>query len=119
MNGNRRVFFPAIAALSALVVGCASGSVRHGWIMRGQVLAVENDVAAVCVGTRDGAQVGQVLDVQRITMTPAPPKGAGPTFARSTIGQVKIIDLFDDHYAHAKILTGSPLINDVVELQLK
>lgn len=119
MDANRRVLFPAVVALAVLISGCVAGGVRHGWIMRGQVLNVDNGIATICIGTRDGARVGQAFDVQHITMKPAPPKGAGPTFVRSDAGRVEIVDLFDEHYAHAKILAGSPVVNDVVELEVK
>ena len=113
---------PLICALAAGVVltGCVSGGVRHGWIMRGQVLTMDNGVATVCIGTSDGAKVGQVLDVQHIVIKPGnSPKGMGATFSRSDAGRVEITDLFDEHYAHAKVLSGNPAVNDVVELQMR
>lgn len=119
MNANRHVLVSAVVTFAALIAGCVPGGVRHGWIMRGEVLAIDNGIATVCIGTRDGAQVGQVFDVQHITMKPAPPKGISPTIIRSNAGRVEIVDLFEEHYAHAKILVGSPTVNDVVELEVK
>ena len=113
---------PLVCALGAALVlsGCVAGGVRHGWIMRGQVLALDNGVATVCIGTRDGAKVGQVLEVEHITINSGnSPKGTGPTFSRSAAGSVEITQLFDEHYARAKIVSGSPAVNDVVELQMK
>lgn len=118
MRLSKTFVIPTALLLAASMTGCVTGGVRHGWIMRGQVLAIEGDVATVCIGTRDGAKVGQVLDVQHITMKPAPPKG-NTTFVRSDAGKVEIVDLFDEHYAHAKVLAGKPVINDVVELEVK
>lgn len=107
-------------ALVALLSGCVEGGVHHGMIMRGQVLDLENGVATVCVGTQDGAKVGQVLDVYRFSsrVNSGSPKG-GVTYSRSDAGRVKITDLFDEHYAHAQVLTGNPTVNDVVELRVQ
>jgi len=119
MKVHRGVLYLTVAMGLALG-GCAEGGVRHGWIMRGQVLTVDGDVATVCVGSRDGAKVGQVLTVERITVKPAPsPKSGSPTFSRSDIGRVKIIQLYGEHYARAQVVAGSPAINDVVEFELR
>lgn len=100
--------------LSVLMVGCTS-NVRHEWIMRGQVLTLTNDEVTICVGQRDGARVGDEFDVEHITVVPGPPKGS-PSFARATVARIRIVDLFDEHYARARVLTGTPAVNDVVEL---
>ena len=106
-----------VAGVLALgLTACVPGGVRHGLFMRGQVLALDGEVVSVCIGTRDGAKLGEELDVQRITTKPGPPK-SGPTFVRTEVGRVKIVELFDEHYARAKILSGAPQLNDVVELQ--
>lgn len=118
MRLSKMLVIPSALLMSAAIAGCVPGGLRHGWMMRGQVLAIDGSVATVCIGTSDGARVGQVLDVQRITMKPAPPKGTA-TFVRSDAGKVQIVDLFDEHYAHAKVLSGNPAINDVVELLVK
>lgn len=113
-----RLVVAATVVLSSVLAGCVPGGVRHGWIMRGQVLALDDDVATVCIGTEDGAKVGQVLDVHHIVIKPGPPK-QGQTVVRTDAGKVEIVDLFDGHYAHAKVRAGSPALNDVVELQMK
>jgi len=102
--------------LFVTLVGCAPATVRHEWIMRGQVLSLDNGVATVCVGTRDGAKVGQVLDVEHITIQPTSNPHVGPRFVRADAGKVKITELFDEHYARAEVVAGNPAVNDVVEL---
>lgn len=102
-------------ALSILLSGCAP-NIRHGWIMRGQILSVTDDDVTICVGQRDGAAIGDEFDVQHITVVPGPPKGS-PSFKRADAGHVRIVDLFDEHYARAHVLRGTPAVNDVVELQ--
>ena len=119
MNVNRSLLYLTLA-MSLTLVGCVEGGVRHGWIMRGQVLTVDAGVATVCIGTRDGAKVGQVLGVERITVKPpVSPKSGNPTISRSDAGRVKIIELFDEHYARAQVVAGSPAVNDVVELEVQ
>lgn len=114
-------FMGCFALLLAVAsAGCISeGGIRHGWIMRGQVLALEDGVATVCVGSHDGARIGQVLAVHRITVKPGVSSRGSILIKSSDVGQVKIIDLFDEHYARASIVNGTPSVNDIVELDMK
>lgn len=105
---------------SLLLAGCASTSpTYHRHLMQGQVLSVEGDSLVVCIGERDGAQVGQELAVVRHVRHPGAPKAAGPHFRREPIGAARIAEVFDEHYARAQVLNGHPQINDVVELDRK
>jgi hypothetical protein len=104
--------------LLAAVAGSAfasEGGLRHGVLMRGQVL--ENDAGAlvVCIGKQDGAQVGQVLDVVRHVRVPGASK-AGPRFRQQDVGKVEITAVVDEHYATAKAVKGAPQVNDTVQL---
>ena len=109
------------AALTALLLaGCASTSpAYHQYLMQGQVLSVEGDSLVVCLGERDGAKVGQEMAVVRHVLQSAASKAAGPGFRRELIGKVRIATVFDEHYASAQVLNGSPQVNDVVELDNK
>lgn len=103
---------------SVALTGCATNSpARHEYIMRGQVLSVDGSTLTVCVGERDGAQVGQLLDVVRHVRRTQSPKASGPDFKREDVGQVRIASLFDAHYATAEIVKGQPEVNDTVELE--
>ena len=116
---TKRLFLLLTIFSAAALAACVPNTVQHGWIMRGQVLAIDNGVATVCIGTRDGAKVGQVLEVQHITVTPTSnPHNSGPTFSRRDSGRVEITELFDEHYARAQVVSGNPAVNDVVELTL-
>ena len=115
-----RVLLVIALVLSVASVGCASGGgIRHGWIMRGQVLALNGDVATVCVGSCDGAKIGQVLVVHHITVKPGISSRGSATIVRTDVGQVRITELFEDHYARALVESGNPAVNDVVELEMK
>jgi hypothetical protein len=103
---------------TAALAGCATNSpARHEYIMRGQVLSVDGSTLTVCVGTLDGAKVGQLLDVIRHVRRTHSPKASGSDFRREDVGQVRIASLFDEHYATAEIVKGHPEVNDTVELE--
>ena len=114
---------PAIAGLTLatlLLAGCATSSpAYHSYIMQGQILSIDGDTLSVCVGEREGAAVGQVLEVVRHVPRPSSPKASTPTFRRDEIGSVRIVSLFDEHYATAQIVSGKPQVNDSVELERK
>ena len=95
-------------------------SLHHTLIMRGQILEVASDGIVLCVGERDGAKVGQVLDVLRhVRVQGGAPKQVGSRFRREQVGRVEIQALFDEHYARAAVVEGNPVVHDVVELERK
>lgn len=115
-----RMILAATLLCALLLTACASTSpAYHQIVMQGQVLSVASDTLVVCIGERDGARVGQELTVVRHVPQPAASKAAGPGFRRAPVGQVRITTVFDDHYASARILSGRPEVNDVVELERK
>lgn len=113
-------FKSALAALLLVAVtGCSSmQSARHQYLMRGQVLDASAEQVLICVGSRDGAQAGQVLKAYRFKADPARwDKSPGPRFKRIEIGTVRISEVIDEHFATAQVTSGSPTVNDVVELE--
>ncbi len=114
--------FGIVGALLALLLlaatGCASlQTVEHQYIMRGQVLDVTGDMASICIGTQDGAKVGQDLSVYKFVKEGyLTTKNQIPYFKKEKTGVVKIVDIFDEHYSHAKIISGSVKVHDLVEL---
>ncbi|MDE2382646.1 MAG: hypothetical protein KGL71_10610, partial [Xanthomonadaceae bacterium] len=95
----------ALAALFAFalpgVASASEGGFRHNVLMRGQVLEKQDETLVVCVGQADGAQVGQVLDVIRHKRRIRHSRTGGPRYRRENVGQVRIVELFDGHYADA------------------
>lgn len=112
---------PVLAAVGVLLVlamtACGSEDpCRHTVRMRGHILEVPHGRLVLCVGEKDAVQVGQVLQAfsqRRVTGTDNP---AGPRYRREPSGTVRITSLFDEHYATAEIVTGTPGIHDIVEL---
>ena len=121
-NPNR--WFAALALAGAFafsfalpgVASASEGGFRHNVLMRGQVLETQDDTLVVCVGKADGAQVDQVLDVIRHKRRIRHSRTGGPRYRRENVGQVRIVELFDGHYADAEVISGSPKVNDTVEL---
>lgn len=107
-----------LAASSALLLAACAGTspAYHRYVMKGQVLSVQDDSLTVCIGTPDGAEVGQELALLRNMRTHGSIKAAGPAFRREPIGRVRIAMVFDEHYAKAQILKGRPRVDDIVEL---
>ncbi len=98
--------------------GCATTSpAHHRYMMQGQVLSVDGRTLMVCIGDRDGAQVGQVLDVVRHVQRPLSPKSSTPIFGREEVGVVRVASILDEHYSTAEVLKGDPKVNDTVELE--
>jgi hypothetical protein len=85
--------------------------------MSGQILEVSDGVVYLCVGTKDGAQVGQEFTAYRFERIPSVnPKSTAPSFKRAETGKIKISAIVDEHMATAKILSGSVKVSDVAEL---
>ncbi len=104
----------ALAIFVIAVTGCASfGSISHKYIMRGQILEAEGSDVYLCIGSADGAQVGQEFSVYRFVKSGR----RYPSVLKQEKGTVKIIEIVDEHYAKAKVLTGEAKVNDVVELK--
>lgn len=115
---KKRTFLSALLViLFATSMGCATmETARHQYIMRGSVLEVTDGTAYICLGTEQGANVGQEFTVKRYIRTALPPKGQQPTYKVETVGSVKITKT-ESHMANATILSGNIKENDVVELK--
>lgn len=115
--GTARLYIViALAALGAASV--SAQSIRHRVFMRGSIVDTNSVGPVLCIGRSDGARPGQVLDVYRIVFHPSiPGKAATPTYHRKLIGQLRINQVLDDHFAQATITRGRPETHDIVELR--
>ncbi|MDE1153607.1 MAG: hypothetical protein PW788_13810 [Micavibrio sp.] len=106
----------AIGLLLSLA-GCAGmEGAGHKYIMRGQILEVSGESTYLCIGTKDGARVGQELGVFRFTKQPSHPKSQGVRFKKEKTGVVQITGVMDEHMATANIISGQVKQNYIVEL---
>lgn len=109
-----------ITILSILMFSLTSGcttfeTAKHKYIMRGQILESTDEGIYLCIGSADGAEVGQEYKVYKFVRT-AETKSMQPNYKKKETGTVKITDIVDEHYAKARILTGEAKENYVVEL---
>jgi len=102
-----------LAALVIFVIfSCAS--IYHGLIMKGSIVEASDSDVYLCIGSKDGASVGQELDVYKVIAVTR----ARPTFKRVFTGKIKIIEMIDEHFAKATVISGKAEKNDIVELVL-
>ena len=104
-----------ILALIVTTSACASWQrIYHGVLMKGSIIETSDSEGYLCIGKKDGAPVGQELDVYRVISTTTNPKV--PMFRREYTGKVKIIEIIDDHFAKAIIISGKAEKNNIVEI---
>ena len=105
--------------LIMLTASCASlKSNMHKYVMRGQVLEVTDGVVYLCIGSNDGAAIGQEYSVHKIIKTKnLNAKGEQFIYKKEDTGTIKITEIVDEHFAKAKIMAGEVKINYVVELK--
>ncbi len=94
------VLFIQVSFIASLMFSCAT--VYHGYLMRGSIIEASDSSLYLCIGSKDGASVGQELNVYKIIRVTA----ARPTFRREHAGKVKIIEIIDEHFAKATVISG-------------
>ena len=110
--------FGALALFSWQPVRAADEpSAYHRYLMKGSIVEKEGSALYLCIGTHDGATVGQELDVVRVKRAPGGGKSGIVRFERKQVGRVRIEEITDEHFARAKLLSGEAEKGDLVELQ--
>ncbi len=121
--------------LASLLIGCAllgsgglgcfsANQAYHKYLMRGSIVGRKGDRFVICIGSRDGAQIGQVLqtyDVALIAGDGTIPGGAGiperpVRYERRPIGKVRITQILAPHFAEAEVVEGKVTDHAIVEL---
>ena len=93
-----------------LISSCAT--FYHRYVMKGSIIKASDSEVYLCIGSKDGASVGQELDVYEIIETKPTPT----PFRRVIVGRVKITEIVDEHFAKATVIAGKADKNDIVEL---
>jgi hypothetical protein len=107
------VYILPVMFMIILLTSCATmGKAYHKYLMKGSIIETSDDGVYLCIGTRDGAKVGQEFDVYKIITI----SHARSTFQRVHAGKVKITEIVDEHFAKAKVISGKAEKNDIVEL---
>ena len=116
MKPNFIVMSLSIIALF-IMTSCASvDTARHKYIMRGQILEATGEGVYLCIGSADGAAVGQEYKVYKFVRMPVSPKSSQPNYKRQETGMVKITEIVDEHFAKGKVSAGEAKENYMVEL---
>ena len=104
-----------VAVLTVIVSACSNTQFAHEYLMKGQVVSTKNDDVIVCIGTADGATVGQELAAYRFTVKQGAEEGS-EYYNKVRIGHVKIKAIINKHFARVAVLDGEIQDNDMVEL---
>lgn len=116
-SGNRkRVLLVALMMVGLfMLTACAEiQKPYHSVFMKGSIIHTADDGVYLCIGSKDGASVGQELNVYKTTFTGQPKK---PSFKRDKTGMVRITEIVDEHFATATVISGKAEKNDIVELE--
>ena len=107
------VFLILVTFVILLTFSCAT--VYHGFLMKGSIIEASDSDVYLCIGSKDGASVGQELDVYKIIQG----RSKVTPFRRERTGKIKITEIIDEHFAKATVISGKAEKNDIVELSGK
>jgi ribosomal protein S6E (S10) len=107
----------AALLLAAPAIAHDADHADHMGAMVGTVVGTDKTGPVVCIGSSDGAKVGQLLEVYHVSAHVGPNKSGIPMYHRQLVGHVRIDHVFDEHFAHVRVTDGRVLQNDIVELQ--
>jgi hypothetical protein len=93
-----------------LMFSCAT--VYHGFLTKGSIIETSDSEVYLCIGNKDGASVGQELNVYKIIQR----QSKVTPFRRVLTGKVKITEIIDEHFAKGTVISGKAEKNDIVEL---
>jgi hypothetical protein len=118
---KRKLFSNAfLVILIVTMAGCSKmDSARHEVLMKGQILEVTDNSAYLCIGSKDGAEVGDQFVVYKFTrvVNPDSKYAPHPQYHREQFGKIKITEIVHEHMAKANVLSGEVKSNYFVELE--
>lgn len=104
-----------VAAIGLFVGGCATGShVYHGYMMKGSVVSATGNEGVICIGSKDGAAVGQTLQAYRVTPATSDKYSR---YVKTAVGSVKIKEIIDEHFAKVSVVSGKLETGYIVETE--
>ncbi len=104
-----------ICAVGFFALNCATGSgVYHGYMMKGSVVSATGNEGVICIGSKDGATVGQTLKAYKVT---AKTSDKTSKYIKSETGSVKITEIVDEHFAKVTAVTGKLETGNIVEVE--
>ena len=108
-----------VVLASFFLVAPASGAgdlsdAYHQFVMKGVVIQATASEIYLCIGTADGAEVGEEYDVVRVSHSMTSHPRRKPSFKRKAVGRVRIEEIVETHYARARVLSGKVRKGDLV-----
>lgn len=123
MRARTVLFLLAQGIVVSIMFGC---TVSHQ-TMRGSILATYKDKADICIGRDDGIRVGDILTVFEINLDnkwqgpeydqrfPTAEYLRMPKYRKVKAGGVRVIRIFDEHFAEVQLVSGELESNSIVE----
>lgn len=119
-QGGRKGRWFLLALIFSFVIPLSScAALYHRVIMKGSIIETSDSEIFLCIGKKDGATVGQVLNVYKIVTFALPPPKPTPEirrFKREYTGKVRITEIIDEHFAKAVVISGKAETHSIVEL---
>ncbi|MBL8020750.1 MAG: hypothetical protein JNM27_13850 [Leptospirales bacterium] len=114
---NLKQYWPAmLLPMLIFAAACSSmGEARHRYLMKGSIIDSDSTTVYLCIGKKDGAQVGQELVVQKSEVTHTTPRATVYRLKRT--GTVRITEIIDEHFARATVVSGSAAQGSIVHLE--
>ncbi len=106
-------------ALAPATVRAAEGGWYHEFVMKGSVIDVAEEGIYFCIGTPEGAKVGEDYDVLHVSRDISGHPRSTPRFKHVKVGRVKVEEIVDVHYAKAKVIDGKVEKGDLISLEGK
>lgn len=112
------VIISLLIPLNLMIASCnTTEKAYHQYIMRGSILEVDNDDVYLCIGSKHGAQVDQVLSVYHYQKNIEHPGSKGTRWSWEKTGKIKITKVVDEHFAWAEVISGYVEKGDIAELE--
>lgn len=88
----------------------------HEFVMKGSVIDVAEEGIYFCIGTPDGAKVGEEYDAIHVSRDISGHPRSAPRFKHVKVGRVRVEEIVDVHYAKAKVIAGKVEKGDLIAL---
>ena len=102
---------------SCSVGACTTAQrVYYAYLTQGQIVNKTDGQVVMCIGTKEGAKLGQTLTIVRIHEYSVVERGM--RYERIPVGKIEITEIVEEHFAKARIIEGTADNNDIAELKL-
>ena len=120
MNRMRKTFgFWLLLAVTLVAAGACASVERayHAEVMQGQIVDKTDGEVVLCIGTKEGAKVGQMLTVYEIRNVAVTGNPKAVRYERIPVGKIQITEIIEEHFAKARITEGQADKYNIAELE--